>query len=444
MSATLLVFLPALVYPQEFPHPLPSLVEILVPPQAAIDGVNPPPKTKELKAKEIDLQIETPPGTKVSIPLALRSESNSTQSDYRFLLPVAKKKVQILVEGPFGGKLVRELNLNAHAPRHVRIEEKPIEGNDAAPSPALFDHLPELCPRLQNEASIAEADPASQVDRSRLIPEKAVYEGKRDLLALALPSTGNTLLLESAVLRFDYEDPSVLVGFNSQTGEAIFEKSGGFYSNLHYFVFSYRPELEKIYRGMESDFTALRNLESRFRQTASEDEKRAIETEMKPRYEALYGKGDSIGPYQILLHSAFQTLKMLGKEELETTLGIPQQHGFIPGPFLGSRHWGYNLCEWGDTAYHAPEQKMLYRNYPLWRWNTSSLDEKVIIMVVEGDEQLKKNGTRKEWEKTGVLRPFDYADDLVAFFVISRGESQKPMATFSSPLRDFSIQARSP
>jgi hypothetical protein len=331
---------------------------------------------KEIRLKDFDLEVQTPPGTKVSIPLASQSGSNAVQSDYHFRLPMRLKKVRMNVEGPFGGQLIREVNLDEMS-GPLKISEKRIESSSTEPDPTGLDSSPaSALPHPSGRVASQEILPG--VDRNQILPQNAVYDGTQDLFSTAAKGRVNLLELQSAALSFDSEDGSVLIGFDPKTGQAAFENGGGFYSNLHYVVLPYTQGLEAFYRQMEKDFTSLLKLEKELRENSlSSSEKTEVIEKMRPLYTALYGKEKEEGPYQLLMHYAFNTLKLIGREDLTKIWGSPLAHGFIPGPFLGSRHWGYSLCEWGDTARHAPLQKMKYDHFGLWNWPSEGSGEKL-------------------------------------------------------------------
>src|SRR4030095_78289 len=305
-----------------------------------------------------------------------------------------------------------------------------IESPSSNPDPASLDALPALCPRLVSKG------------RDPLTPQTAVYDGTKDWMA-APQNSSKALYLTRAHLLFDFEDPSILVAINPQTREWAFEKQGGFYSNLHYAVFPYGNELYALLKKIEPDLIALRTLEKRLRdKDLRPDELSEIQDQFQKLYVSLNGRGKQLGPYQILMHLIFGTLPSTDAAPLPASLGAPVAHGFLPGPFLGSTHWNYPLCEWGDTSRQAPDQVLSYLNVPLWAWNSAeATDEKRILILLEGDEQLKKNASRLTLEKAGALRSFDYTDDLIGFFVVGREETLAGK-TFTTPFDFISLEVK--
>ena len=392
------------------------------------------------KDSEIKLEIQTPPDTQVLAYNFIRFENNPNRTDHQFIFPSNLKTTKIYVEGAFGGIIVRELKLEGNSNHFLKIPEKMIQDSSNTPLPEKMGSLPELCPRmLAKENNLV---PPLLSFKKPTSSRDSIYEAKLDLLSLATTEEQNSLYLESANLKFDYEDPSILVGYNRQTGEAVYEEEGGFYSNIHYFILRYQPELEALYQSMEADFIGLRRLEQERLASLQDPSKRsAIEQEMKKHYDFLYGKDEEVGVYQLFLHALFNSLDRVGKNDLQF-LSPPLAHGFIPGPFRGSSHWGYTLCEWGDTFYHSTEQKMNYAHLALWQWLTESPSEKIILVLLEGDDQLQKNEGRLDLEQKGVLRNFDYTDDLIGFFVISRNETLNQSKVILSPLQDLALQIK--
>lgn len=389
---------------------------------------------------EIKLEVETPPNTEVFSNESIRSETKSEKTIHQLSFSKNTKTAKIHIQGAFGGKMVRELNLENHSPLYLKISEAIISNSSNALQPEQMKTLPELCPRMLSKKS--SLIPSFLSFRRPGSPPEAVYEGRLDFLINPVNDPANNLYLERAQIKFDYEDPTVFVGYNHQTGETAYEENGGFYSNIHFFILPYQPKLEALYQSMENDFVSLRKSERELL-TLSENDSRKIEIEqqIKKHYDQLYGVENTPGPYQILMHLLFDSLHNFNWEELQH-FSSPTNHGFIPGPFRGSSHWGYTLCEWGDTFYHTTEQKMNYANFPLWHWTNSSPNEKMILVVVEGDDQLRKNPDRLKLEEKGILRSFDYSDDLIGFFVIHRNETLKQEKILSSPLEDFILQVR--
>ncbi len=389
---------------------------------------------------EIKLEIETPPNTQVSSNEANRSETNREKTWHRLFFPENTKTAKIYIQGAFGGKIIREFNFENHPPPLLKISEAVISDSSNTLQPEQMKTLPELCPRMLSKKS--NLIPPFLSFRQPGSPEEAVYEGTLDFLINPVTDHTNNLYLETAQLKFDYEDPTVFVGYNHQTGETSYEENGGFYSNIHFFILPYQPELEALYQSMGNDFASLRKSERELLTLSENDPRKTeIENRIEKHYDKLYGVGNALGPYQILMHLVFGSLHNFHWEELQH-LSSPANHGFIPGTFRGSSHWGYTLCEWGDAFYHTTEQKMNYANFPLWRWTNSSSNEKIILVVLEGDDQLRKNPDRLKLEEKRILRSFDYSDDLIGFFVISRNETLKQRKTLSSPLEDFILQIR--
>src|SRR4030095_5529503 len=135
---------------------------------------------------------------------------------------------------------------------------------------------------------------------------------------------------------------------------------------------------------MEPDLSALRALEKRLRDKSFEPgELMEMQKLFQKLQASLYGRGRELGPYQILMHLIFGTLASTPAAERAHDFPSPVARGFVPGPFLGSVHFSYPLCEWGDTSRQAPQQVMNYIHFPLWAWSgTEGADEKKILILL--------------------------------------------------------------
>lgn len=267
---------------------------------------------------------------------------------------------------------------------------------EKAANPALLSVLPKLCPRI-----VVKAGPTGPLVDQRAL--EFLYQGADDRLN-HVPSVQltdpdyfqgvqyktssemdgrNVLLLKKVTVRNDYEDTAILdyEGPHPLTGKPhrVFEGDGGFYANFHYAIFPYRR---------------LKHLDR-----------------------------------QEWLHLAQGKLKDINKESLRPLL---RAHSFIPGPFLSREDYVYNLCEWGDTRWQAPEQTLHYENMALWDWDYSIERADHVLMVVwEGDEE--------DWMyQAKLIDPFYLTDDMVAIFEIRREDTLRPL-TLVNESKDFEV-----
>jgi hypothetical protein len=79
------------------------------------------------------------------------------------------------------------------------------------------------------------------------------------------------------------------------------------------------------------------------------------------------------------------------------------------------------MCEWGDTAYQAKTQEVIYRNITLWDWDVTVDGQpvtKLLLIIWEGDEE--------EWMvNSKLIDPFYLTDDVVGTFIVERKAVQK-------------------
>lgn len=381
------------------------------------------------------IQVWTPPQTQVQLPNAVNILENQESTHFIFKADKQSTSGTLYIEGPFGGKIEKEIAFNQNPFQEIFIEEERWLESSNNPEVRSGVTLPQLCPRLlPKDPELRKAG-----GRQAIVPEQVVYDGSKDFFSYTTIQENEILWLKKASLNFDFEDPSLLLGFDTE-GNAYYEQGGGFYSNIHYVLFPYSEKLEGLYQEMEKDWIKLRTLEMKIaKENPNLLEKKKMEEQMKAHLENIRGTPHKVGPHQTLMNLFFQTHYLLPDQSSVQDFPRPIVHGFLPGPFLGSTHLGYNLCEWGDTAIQIPQQEVEYENYALGKWDKSKPDEKMILMLLEGDDQMKKNLSRLNLEKKGVLQKWDYADDLIGFFVISKKENSQGDFKIRSPLGEIEL-----
>jgi hypothetical protein len=312
-----------------------------------------------------------------------------------------KFPLQIKAIGPEGGMLVREVS-SFEDLKKLKFESGIIPPGPSNPS--TIPVLPALCPRLRPSADHggfaqtesqpsftlfvynAETDPLNHTPDYQLADLDATvgsqYKAYTEL------DGRNVLLLRKVRLSYDYEDSNIIDyrGPNPITGkpETIHEGEGGFYANIHYAVVPYSKNILKMDR-------------------------------------------------QTLLHLAQGQLRDIGKDNLRPEL---RTHSFIPGPFLSKSEYGYEMCEWGDTAYQAPEQSLEYEDLAMWDWDYSVKNaDHVILIVFESDEE-------DDLVKKGLIPRNYMTDDIIGVFEIHKKDTLKPL-TLKNKSGDFEITVQS-
>ena len=103
---------------------------------------------------ELKLEVETPPNTEVYSDEAIRVEANSDKTEHSLTFSEERKRAKIHIQGAFGGKIVRELNLENHPLSPLKISEGVISDSSNALPPEQMKTLPELCPRMISKRSM--------------------------------------------------------------------------------------------------------------------------------------------------------------------------------------------------------------------------------------------------------------------------------------------------
>lgn len=299
-----------------------------------------------------------------------------------FTLPLELK-----ITGPFGGVVTKTISSFKEL-EDIKIETGVIGSKSSNPKNIPF--LPKLCPRLKMDEDKspgrfyynAESDRINRIPFMQMMDIDAGAEGQYKTYAEM--DGRNVLLLLRARVTYDYEDSGIIdyEGPSPLTGkkQVIHEGGGGFYANIHYAVVPYRKDIPGMNR-------------------------------------------------QTLLHLAQGKLRELNKEDSRSVL---RTHALIPGPFLSKVSYLYHLCEWGDTAFQAPEQILTYKNMAIWDWDYSVKNADHVLMIVwEGDEE--------DWLiQKKLIDPFYLTDDLIDVFEIKKEETIEPLI-LKSKKGDFEI-----
>lgn len=293
--------------------------------------------------------------------------------------------------GPLGGVVEKTISSrNELKSLNIRTDIIPLKD----PNPKTLPFLPEICNRvtIQSFHAIYDGaeDPLNHFPVFQLLEpdsNRANNHGGHVLLpnqSYSQMDGVNVLLLKSVELKYDYEDSGIIdyVGPDPVTGEpvTVHEGDGGFYANIHYAIVPYDKKILEFDR-------------------------------------------------QTLLHFAQGKLREIDRLDLSPPL---KTHSLIPGPFLSKREGTYSLCEWGDSTYQAPVQKMDYQNISLWDWDYPlEKNDRLLMIVWEGDEE--------EWLiQQKKIHPFYLTDDLIGIFEIKKRKTKKPL-TLINEKGDFKI-----
>lgn len=343
----------------------------------------------------LSIGLSLPPGTLLEAE-KLQVSGDPQIGKWNLTLPNPNSfPLQVKAIGPFGEQVVDSITSlakfqNYHLPFGIESQ--------AASNPEKLTVLPQLCPRLtprvQGNPAVStqtfkteftyhgEQDPLNHRPTFQLLDPDAT-QGKQ-ALTLKKMDGRNVLLVKNIRVTYDYEDSNHIEyeSTDPKTGEKkiYYEDERGFYSNFQYAVVPFSEQLASANT-------------------------------------------------QTLLHLGQGTLDKIGRENLKPEL---RTHSFLPGPYLSKREYFYELCEWGDTARHAKEQRLNYQNLALWDWDYPLRDNhKVLLIVWESDEE--------ELDPNFAHFPKNYLiDDLIGVFPIERSASLKPL-TLRNPSGDFEI-----
>lgn len=319
-----------------------------------------------LAARGFDFYILTPPGVEVASPYAeVRSQADLTM--HRVLVSDTLRGVPIPVElrGPFGG-IVRKSYL---AGQGDVVSVGTAIVTDPHSNPERLEALPALCPRVWVDRGSLSYDAHKDILNTVPIIQLLDPDAKplpRAERTLERFDCKNVLLVKEMMISFDYED-SGQIKARGPDGDVIAEDQSGFYANFHVAVLPYSESL--------------------------------------------------------LAHDSSELLRIAeGKASLRGMTLDPlwawRTHSFLPGPFLSRSDFFYDMCEWGDTAYQAPAQRMRYDNLAIWDWDYP-VGDKVVIVIWEGDEE-------ESLVSRGLVAPGDIIDDLIAVFIVARDATREP------------------
>lgn len=294
--------------------------------------------------------------------------------------------------GPFGEELSQFVNSTQE------LQDYPFPQGiepQALSNPPTLSVLPQLCPRLiptakqrdfQEEEEpqftyLAEKDRMNHRPTFQLL-DSDPNTGKQDLTISEMDGL-NVLLVKQVRMSHDYEDSNHIEyqGWDETGKEKIItEDNRGFYANFQYAVVPYSSSLE----------------------------------DADP---------------QTLLHLGQGSLEKIGKAALNPEM---RTRSFIPGPYLSKKEYFYELCEWGDTAFHAKKQALNYQNLALWDWDYPVEEkDKVLLIIWESDEE-HLDRHFKDLPKNYLI------DDLIGVFVIDYKQSLEPL-TLVNAKGDFEI-----
>lgn len=286
------------------------------------------------------------------------------------------------IKGPLGG-IVRQKVSSPLALESLKTTVGIIRDKNS--NPKTLNVLPQLCPRVTPSPLAiyhGERDSINHTPSFQLFDPDA-RQGRNRKTYTEMDGR-NVLLLKEVEITNDYEDSRIIdyIGPNPLTGkkEIVHEGESGFYANLHYAIIPYDPKI----------------------------------LDMNP---------------QTLLHLAEGKLKEIDHDEWTPEL---RTHSFIPGPFLSKVSPAYEMCEWGDTAYQAPLQKLFYEEIALWDWDYSVKSADHVLMIVwEGDEE--------DWLiQQQLIDPFYLTDDFIGIFDIQRSNTLTPLS-LSNAKGDFKM-----
>lgn len=331
------------------------------------------------------IRVKVPPYSSVEAE-GVEIKGNLKKGKYKLNFPEDLIfPLKLKITGPFGGIIIKTIS-SPDELENIKIKTGIVESKSSNPKNISF--LPKLCPRLKMDESPGQFYYDAESDRINRIPFMQMMDidaGAEGQYKTYEEMDGkNVLLLLSARVTYDYEDSNIVdyEGPNPLTGErhVIHEGEGGFYANIHYAVVPYRRDILKMDR-------------------------------------------------QTLLHLAQGKLRELDREDSRSIL---RTHSLIPGPFLSKANYLYHLCEWGDTAFQAPEQSLEYKNMAIWDWDYSVKNADHVLMIVwEGDEE--------DWLiQKKLIDPFYLTDDLIGVFKIKKRKTIEPL-TLKNEKGDFEI-----
>lgn len=344
--------------------------------------------SKNILAEELVYQVHLPPYSKIISP-DIKLQSISENKQLLILPEDIRLPFEIEIQGPLGGIVKRKIT-DLNQLHNLNVESRIIY--EPNPNPRTIHFLPKLCPRVFRDPLSSMSDPTfyydAHLDKLNKQPffqslDPDFFDSKQYKVISEMDGK-NVLQIKKVIVKYDYEDDTIIdyEGPHPKTGKPhiVFEGQGGFYGNLHYAVMPFDSRILKLNR-------------------------------------------------QDLLHLVQGKLKDINRNELKPSL---RSHSFIPGPFLSGKKINYDLCEWGDTTYQAPEQKLSYKNFVIWDWDYSvSNNHHIILVVWEGDEE--------EWMyQQKMLNPFYLTDDLVGIFEIKRMQTLSPL-TLTNGEKTFEI-----
>lgn len=346
--------------------------------------------SKDLHSIEF-LTIESDPSISLEINQALRIIPTIKKGKKLNKISLPPKRdvfpIQIIAQDPIGLKKTYLFG-SFDSLKDFEIKSSVIQNKNPRPKRILF--FPKLCSRLQwsqdKKSPViydASLDALNHVPSAQIL-DPDITKGQQYKTFSEMDGK-NVLLLKEVVVKNDYEDDRILdyEGPHPLTGkkQKIYEGQGGFYANFHYAIVPFDKRYSKLNR-------------------------------------------------QDLLHLAQGKLDEINRDDLRPALRV---HSFIPGPYFSGMESAYELCEWGDTSYQVPEQKLHYNQMALWDWDFSVPgSDHILIIVWEGDEE--------DWLiRDQLIHPFVLTDDIVALFELRRKQTEKEIRLVNKK-RDFEMR----
>lgn len=330
------------------------------------------------------------------------------------------------------------------------IDSEGFMANPDCNEPGLKNTLPVLCPQM---ASFRYLNGEKGISENVLQPKNDFFDATYNFVN-NIPANApkdfdctNVLKVDTVTTRYDWEDDALLWGIGFE-GKEKGEIKGGDYSRFRYILFPLTNEKKQIYDSYYKTMVDYLNggplqlpyqvgklaiKASELVACADSDLKTAAEiqnpcnADKKKAYQA----------WQYLVHlgqdEAGKGLSLLGKAKEEPSL---KMFNTLPGAFLTTEDDPKKKdCEWLDTKFQAPEQTMVYKNFPVWDWDTDPAVSCVGIVILEGD-----GGTQKTFGLISGYYNDDFIqDDLVGYFTVCKGSPEATGKMLKNYSDDFEM-----
>lgn len=303
----------------------------------------------------------------------------------------------------------------------------------------LHQTLPSVCPRM---ASMRYLMGETGIDDRVLRPGSDYYDASLDA-RFNPPSEvvengmanvfdcSNVLRIEQATTKFDWEDDDMFIGvFQQNVGSAELEgedategnqfaglPAGGGYANFHYAVMPFHSEHETKYNIFLNGLDSADVEEPDPGQIAIEASELArcvmqsCTTRRRNAYDAM----------QYLLHLGNGSLDRIGEGSETPALRL---HSMLPGAFWTKRisaEGDYDQCEWVDTRFQKPVQRVAYHDAGIWDWDAEESENPCVSIIMwEGD------GGQDDFAWLFGLRDIDLTGDFMGWFKVCRADTVRP------------------